>query len=245
MGNRETSFLGAITLRLMRDLPPAQAGWLVHALAVWIMDGELPDDADVPPECLGAWIAIREESVAIAEARKQSVADKRKAALARWNADECRTMQDDADECRAMQSDASRARRVGVGVGKGVINSAGVDTRAHEDDPADSGQRTAVDPTPSSSDGDIGDERIKSTSFDAWARLQPDPVAVALEVTGEGKEKKGVYGKRLRKLGKDRFLDVVCGFRAQVAAGETVRNPGAALTAQLNEAVTAMEVCAR
>jgi hypothetical protein len=237
MGNRETSFLGAITLRLMRDLPAAQAGWLVHALAVWIMDGELPDDADVPPECLGAWIAIREESIAIAETRKA------RAEAGRVGGS--KPKQTEAKPSKPKQTEARARTGLELELEKELEYTDGVPlARAHEreeDEPADNG--TAVETSPSSNDN--GDERIKETSFEAWARLQPDPVAVALDVTGEGQAKKGIYGKRLRKLGKDRFLDVVCGFRAQVAAGETVRNPGAALTAQLNEAVTAMEACAR
>jgi hypothetical protein len=243
MGNRETSFLGAITLRLMRDLPAAQAGWLVHALAVWIMDGELPDDADVPPECLGAWIAIREESIAICETRKAR-ADAGRVGGSKPKQTEAKPSKPKQTEAEAKQTEARARAGLELELEKELEYTDGVPlARAperEEDEPADNG--TAVETSPSSNDN--GDERIKETSFEAWARLQPDPVAVALDVTGESREKKGVYGKRLRKLGRDRFLDVVCGFRAQVAAGETVRNPGAALTAQLNEAVTAMEACA-
>ena len=68
---------------------------------------------------------------------------------------------------------------------------------------------------------------------------------VALEVTGEPPAKRRVYGARLKLLGRDRFLDTVCTFRAEVAAGESVRNLGAALTQRLNEAVEAKDAIGR
>ena len=67
----------------------------------------------------------------------------------------------------------------------------------------------------------------------------------ALDVTGEPPAKRRVYGARLKLLGRDRFLETVCTFRAEVEAGETVRNLGAALTKRLNDAIEAKEACAR
>lgn len=51
---------GAITLRLFRDLPMAQVGWLAVTWACYVDSGREPDD--IPTENLGAWIAIKEES---------------------------------------------------------------------------------------------------------------------------------------------------------------------------------------
>lgn len=241
MGKRETSFLGAITMRVLQFMSQEDAGWLIQALIAWILEDKQPNPEDVPDTCWGAWVAICEESKAIHEAKKERSDAKSEAGKAgnaiRWNR---KASQSIADGRSASQSIARARAGLELELDKDKEYTADVTLSREEDEPADNG--TAVETSHSSNDN--GDERIKETSFEAWARLQPDPVAVALDVTGEGQAKKGIYGKRLRKLGKDRFLDVVCGFRAQVAAGETVRNPGAALTAQLNEAVTAMEVCA-
>lgn len=51
--------IGAITLRLFRSLPPEQCAWLAKAYADFKFDGSEPDD--IPPDCMGAWIAVREE----------------------------------------------------------------------------------------------------------------------------------------------------------------------------------------
>ena len=109
MNHLETAFLGSITLKLLHDLPVAQAGWLIHALAIWIVDGVEPEIGKVPSKYLGSWLAVREESINIHNARKARSDTRRNAALARWNANECKPMQDDSDECNAMQTDASRA----------------------------------------------------------------------------------------------------------------------------------------
>lgn len=51
---------GSITLRLFRDLPVSQVGWLAVSWARYVEDGEEPDD--VPAENLGSWIAVKEEA---------------------------------------------------------------------------------------------------------------------------------------------------------------------------------------
>lgn len=128
-----------------------------------------------------------------------------------------------------------RARRAEVEVEKEV------DT----DDTADAvssgtgGLRSAVSTSPLSCDDDL-----KEKSYDAWASLQTDPVDIALDITGEPTQKRRVYGARLKALGRDRFVETCCTFRAEVAAGESVRNLGAALTKRLNDAILAKEVCA-
>ena len=239
MSQMETAYLGAITLKLLHDLPVAQAGWLIHALAIWIVDGVEPEIGKVPAKYLGSWLAVREESINIHNARKSRSDTRRNAALARWNANECKPMQDDAEECNAMQTDASRAPAKTKTKTKIYTDvSADADTSVRACD-----LRSAVS-TDLLSSADSADEHLKETSYEVWARSQKDPVDVALDATGEPPAKRRVYGARLKLLGRDRFLDTVCTFRAEVAAGESVRNLGAALTQRLNEAITAKEVCA-
>lgn len=64
----ETAFVGWQTLRILAGVPDAQAAWLVKALCAWILEDKEP--SDIPVECIGAWIAIRDESVRIHESRQ-------------------------------------------------------------------------------------------------------------------------------------------------------------------------------
>lgn len=80
-----------------------------------------------------------------------------------------------------------------------------------------------------------------SSDFGTWARFQEDPVAVALRAAGEGREKAGVYGARLKALkdcrgaeeGARLFVEECVSFVAEIEAGEEVRNRGKALVARL------------
>ena len=236
MGNRETSFLGAITLRILHDLPQDDAGWLIRALAEWILDDKLPEEADVPPECLGAWIAIREESKAIHETWKIKAEAGRKGGLAKSSrrkqalAKPSKTKQT-CSKTKQTEADAYETKHLARA--RSTDNGSTVDRK--ED--LNRSPLSAVPPLRAQASDDA--DRIKATSYDAWAKMQEDPVDVALDATGEGPEKRRVYGARLRKLGRDRFLETVCAFRAEVAAGEPVRNAGAALTKRLNDAADA------
>ena len=213
--NLETAFLGAITLRLLHDLPQDDAGWLIQALAEWILDDKLPDDDDIPTSCLGAWIAGK-----IGNAK-------------RWNRN---ASQDVAEDRNASQDIASRAP---------AKTKTKTKTEIYTDDTADavsSGAgdlRSAVSTSLSSADG------VKERNYDAWAAMQSDPVDIALDITGEPPQKRRVYGARLKLLGRDRFVETCCTFRAEVSAGETVRNLGAALTKRLNDAITAKDEIGR
>lgn len=234
MNQLETAFLGAITLKLLHDLPVNQAGWIIHALAVWILDGKQPEE--VPPSLVGSWIAVREESINIHNARKERSAARSDAAKARWNANGCKAMQDDASGCNEMQTDASRAPAKTKTKTEDIYTDGTADAV-----PSGAGDlRSAVKTPPLSCDDDL-----KEKSYDAWASLQADPVDVALDITGEPTAKRRVYGARLKLLGRDRFVETCCTFRAEVAAGEPVRNLGAALTKRLNDAITAKDEVGR
>lgn len=68
---QQTTFLGDVTVKILHGVPVEQAGWLIKALVSWIEDHHEPVGDEIPPECLGSWIAIRDESVRIHESRKQ------------------------------------------------------------------------------------------------------------------------------------------------------------------------------
>ena len=70
----KTAFLGFTTLRILNGVPAEQAGWIIKALTRWILDKQEPNLAEIPPECIGSWIAIREESVNIADRKKELAA---------------------------------------------------------------------------------------------------------------------------------------------------------------------------
>ena len=80
-----------------------------------------------------------------------------------------------------------------------------------------------------------------SSDFGTWARMQGDPVEVALKASREGAASRRVYGRALqncreawgREEGARRFVDVCIDFNAECEAGEEPRNRGAALVARL------------
>lgn len=81
-----------------------------------------------------------------------------------------------------------------------------------------------------------------SSDFGAWARMQKDPVEVALAAAEEsGDRPRNCYGSLLKKFRADKgreegarlFVEECANFVAEVAAGEEVRNKGAALVARL------------
>lgn len=229
MSKLDTSYLGSITLRLFRDLPTDTAGWLVHALAVWISDGKQPDEADIPPECLGAWIAIREESITIHELRKARSDAGRVAGLA--SANENRRTATNGNELQRTPTNGNVAR---ARIDEDEDNISSVNRR--------SSKEPLPRPSPSVDTSSIfSDDVLKRDHFDVWARRCRDPVTVALEVAGEGSDKRRVFGSLLRSIGKERFIETCCTFRAEIAAGEEVGNRGAALVARLKEAVEAFE----
>ena len=86
-----------------------------------------------------------------------------------------------------------------------------------------------------------------SSDFGTWARMQKDPVDVALAAAEEGNEKRRRYGALLRdfreKWGKEAgsrlFIEVCMDFVAEVAAGELVENKGAALGKKLERFLAA------
>lgn len=145
---------------------------------------------------------------------------------------------DKADKADNAANAASHARRADADIEKEKDIDTDDTADAVSSGPAADGRRSAVEASPLSAD------ELKDANYQAWAAMQLDPVDVALDVTGEPDAKRRVYGARLKALGRDRFVETCCTFRAEVEAGETVRNLGAALTKRLNDAIEAKEACA-
>lgn len=76
---------------------------------------------------------------------------------------------------------------------------------------------------------DLPEEQIRGEMY-------RDPVTFACDICGaHGEQDRKTFGARLKKLGKTAFLDECETFRAELQAGESVRNRAAALTARLKK----------
>lgn len=241
---QELVFLGALTVKILRGVPPEVSGWLVHALLDWAEDGALPET--IPPECLGAWIAIRDESERVCDARRQFV-DAGRAGADKTNGERAanarRTDSESAANGRRTNGERTANERQdedeeNKGENK-PKNSEGLESCARV--------REAGGPS-SSTSLPSEDKRLLTSDFPRWAMAQKDAVTVALAAAGEGRDKRRVYGSFVKKCGRALFLDIVCSFQAELAAGERPENPGAALVARLKEgaeAHAAMEALAQ
>ena len=226
---QKVAFLGEQTVRILLGVPQKQAGWLIRALCDWIENDREPQN--VPADCIGSWIAIHDESVRIHDSRRQQI-EAGRAGAEKTNGERAAKGRRKSGERTANDGErAAKGRQ-----DKDISASADISAVEKKED-INRRPQTAVPQTRTPAREDAA--RIKATSYDTWAQMQDDPVDVALDATGEGPEKRKVYGARLRKLGRDRFLETVCAFRAEVAAGEPVRNTGAALTKRLNDAADA------
>jgi hypothetical protein len=274
---QELVFLGALTVKILRGVSPEVSGWLVRALLDWTEDGNLPET--IPPECLGAWIAIRDESERVCDARRQFVdagragADKtngERAANARRTDSERAANGRQTDGERAAngrQTDGERAANGRQTDGERAANGRQTDGERAANARQDEDEEKKGENKPKSSEGLDSSARVReaggpssSTSlpseskrlltsdFPRWAMAQKDAVTVALAAAGEGRDKRRVYGSFVKKCGRALFLDIVCSFQAELAAGERPENPGAALVARLKEgaeAHAAMEALAQ
>lgn len=231
---QKVAFLGEQTVRILLGVPQKQAGWLIHALCDWIENDREPEN--VPAPCIGAWIAIHDESVRVHDSRRQQTEAGAKGAE--------KTNGERTAKGRRMSGErtANDGERTAKGrQDKDISASADISTVERKED-----ENRCPLPLPAAHERTREEDadRIKATNYTAWAAMQLDPVDVALDVTGEPDAKRRVYGARLKALGRDRFVETCCTFRAEVEAGEAVRNLGAALTKRLNDAIEAMEACA-
>lgn len=166
---------------------------------------------------------------------------------------------------------ARNAGRKGGEAGKGVSRNAGnrnasktiaesiaesIPTRSREDEDDDDEEEEDKNENPKTEDEDTREahpvpsgssdfgilQPSPSSDFGAWARMQKDPVEVALAAAEEsGDWPRNCYGSLLKKFCADKgreegarlFFEECAKFVAEVAAGEVVRNKGAALVARL------------
>ena len=99
----EAAFLGWQTVRILAGVPDKQAAWLIKAICAWILEDNEPDG--IPSDCIGSWIAIRDESVRIHEARKQHIDAGRSGGLANGKRTESE------GEANASEGEANGKRR--------------------------------------------------------------------------------------------------------------------------------------
>ena len=247
--NFKTAFLGFTTLRILDGVPPEQAGYLIKALARWILEKKEPEASEIPAECLGAWIAVREASVAIAERKKEL------AAYGRSGGRPARKTPENEPEAESAESRAKpgasqgkpRKAKAKPGASQGKQDE---DEDIYTSDKSDvfeegaAGGGASVRRTSVETEGGFSVD--PSDDFMAWAATVKDPVEIALRVTGEERHGRArrTYGAALKTLGRERFVEEVNQFRAELDAGESVRNRGAALTKRLAERARAMAAVA-
>lgn len=239
----ETAFLGGITMKILAEMPQADAGWLIQALLAWILEDKLPDDDDIPESCFGAWIAIREESIAIDDRRKAKAEAGAKGGMAskpkQAEADGSKGKQTEAKGSKPKQTKKTGSSRAGANEDE----DEDVDNNKKESSPKSKIPKAASRPSTSGDSSivetSISEKEIKAQSWITWARLCKDPVTAALDVSKEGDEKRPVYGAYLKKLGKAAFLAACDQFRAEAAADGSADNPGAALVALLKKKAAA------
>ena len=110
---QQTAFLGDVTVKILHGVPVEQAGWLIKALVSWIEDGHEPIGDEIPPECLGSWIAIRDESVRINESRKQQSEAGRIGGKAKGKRTESKSNMD--SKVRSPSDEGERTKRAHAG----------------------------------------------------------------------------------------------------------------------------------
>lgn len=239
----ETAFIGGITMKILAEMPQAAAGWLIQALLAWILEDKLPDDDDIPESCFGAWIAIREESIAIDDRRKAKAEAGAKGAEVTNAAKSGKAQQTSAKVRKGAAKSGKAQQTHGSRAGANEDEDEDVDNNKKESSPKSKIPKAASRPSTSGDSSivetSISEKEIKAQSWITWARLCKDPVTAALDVSKEGDEKRPVYGAYLKKLGKAAFLAACDQFRAEAAADGSADNPGAALVALLKKKAAA------
>lgn len=227
---QKTAFLGEQTVRILLGVPLSQAGWLIHALCDWIENHREPTRDETPDDCIGSWIAIRDESVRIHESRKQQTEAGRsggKANPKRTASEPEANPQRTANEPATNGNQEEEMKTKKENISSDVRCPDVARERASRPSSIGVGHRSSVDSS----------IRIPSPSenFVVWAKLQEDPVDVAMCATGEtDKRARRTYGAQLKRLGRERFVELVCDFHSTLAE-EPPRNKGATLTAFLRD----------
>lgn len=232
---QKTAFLGEQTVRILLGVPTKQAGWLIHAICDWIENDREPQDGEIPAPCIGAWIAIRDESVRIHDALKTARENGFKGGRPPKKPNETETKPNGNQTETQKNQDKDEDKDI-----LRTEESADSGARVREEPAtADGDQRTAVDiPSRVSSAAKAPSFSGDPDRWEVWARTVHDPVDAALSATGEGANKRPVYGKLLRNLGdKDLFREAVILFAAERRAGDPMQNPAAVLVKKLKQEI--------
>lgn len=212
---QKTAFLGEQTVRILLGVPLSQAGWLIHALCDWIENDREPTRDETPDDCVGAWIAIHDESVRIHESRKQ---------------------QADAGRAGADKTNGERAANARRTNGERAAN-ARQEIEGDEDEDREPILRTEseVEGKPAS----VSASASVFTDLDSldWFTL-PERALVDRALALIGEEGNARMAGRLRKarriLGLPAFRELLATFDAELRAGEVPANKGATLNARLS-----------
>lgn len=212
---QKTAFLGEQTVRILLGVPLSQAGWLIHALCDWIENDREPTRDETPDDCVGAWIAIHDESVRIHESRKQ---------------------QADAGRAGADKTNGERAANARRTNGERAAN-ARQEIEGDEDEDREPILRTEseVAGKPAS----VSASASVFTDLDSldWFTL-PERALVDRALALIGEEGNARMAGRLRKarriLGLPAFRELLATFDSELRAGEVPANKGATLNARLS-----------
>ena len=210
---QKTAFLGEQTVRILLGVPLSQAGWLIHALCDWIENDREPTREETPDDCVGAWIAIHDESVRIHESRK---------VLRDNGLLGGRPPKETKGEPKGNQSET-----------KGDPNG-NQDIEGDEDEEK---EKIYSEPNPNARATSVSDSVFTDLdSFDWFTLPERSLVERALALIGE--EGNARMAGRLRKarriLGLPAFRELLATFDSELRAGEVPANKGATLNARLS-----------
>lgn len=257
--------IGAISTRLLHDLPQKQVGWLAKALLRLLLDGEEPEQ--VPVDVLAAWLAIREEArhmAAISEARAEAGRSggskpKRQSPRRKQNEAKSDFASDANKQNEAMlasgKANASNRDREGdreyifsEGTeGKPLGAGAGARAREKPDTPPPPSAHRPSGKKPrgeSIGPSDGGGEPFDRAAMEAdpYAYLHGVPVRRLPEFAAwycgeaDNAEAKRRYGGFIKAHGAVAFYRMLEEFIGEVRSGEVPDNMGAVLTSRVKEA---------
>ena len=212
---QKTAFLGEQTVRILLGVPLSQAGWLIHALCDWIENDREPTRDETPDDCVGAWIAIHDESVRIHESRK--------------------VLRDNGLL-------GGRPPKGTKGEPKGNQSETKVEPNGNQDiegDEDEEKEKVYSEPNPKARATSVSDSASVFTDLDSfdWFTL-PERALVERALALIGEEGNARMAGRLRKarriLGLPAFRELLATFDSELRAGEVPANKGATLNARLS-----------
>lgn len=212
---QKTAFLGEQTVRILLGVPLSQAGWLIHALCDWIENDREPTRDETPDDCVGAWIAIHDESVRIHESRK--------------------VLRDNGLL-------GGRPPKETKGKPKGNQSETKVEPNGNQDiegDEDEEKEKVYSEPNPKARATSASASASVFTDLDSfdWYTL-PERALVERALALIGEEGNARMAGRLRKarriLGLPAFRELLATFDSELRAGEVPANKGATLNARLS-----------